>query len=218
MALWVEGSEKGQWPAFLSGRRLSPSSHLDNRHFTFSLFAIGAFQLLPECWSSGGVNLIKSLYGFFKRNCLGLQKFLPLNQSPLVFAARSYRDFSSWHWNPGWGAWSGAGTPCSWDIPPEFLSTTCGCGTSPFCISTQPTSLDGCSFLDVVTTISVVVRLPFNSISDSSEWWLIYISVVILMWLFEEANRVCLCHCLDWKSNTSQFQIWIWLSLPFLWW
>ena len=47
---------------------------------------------------------------------------------------------------------------------PKFLSTTHGYGTSPFCISTLPTSLDGCGFFN-----SVVVRLPFNSISDGSE-------------------------------------------------
>ena len=37
--LWGEGSEKGQWalPAFLSGRKLSSSSHLDARHFSSSL-------------------------------------------------------------------------------------------------------------------------------------------------------------------------------------
>ena len=39
--------------------------------------------------------------GFFKRNCLGLQKFPPPTQSLLVFAARSYGDLSSLHWNPG---------------------------------------------------------------------------------------------------------------------
>ena len=40
-----EGSEKGQWPlpAFLSGRKLSPSSHLDARHFNFSLHVTVAF-------------------------------------------------------------------------------------------------------------------------------------------------------------------------------
>ena len=40
-----KGSGKGQWPlpTFLSGRKLSPSSHLDARHFSFSLDATGAF-------------------------------------------------------------------------------------------------------------------------------------------------------------------------------
>ena len=39
------GSEKGQWPlpTFLSGRKLSPISHLDARHFSSSLYAT-AFQ------------------------------------------------------------------------------------------------------------------------------------------------------------------------------
>ena len=68
------------------------------------------FKLLPQCWSSASVSLSKSVCGFFKRNCLGLQQFLPLTQSPLVFAARSCGDLSSWHWNPGL-----AGLVCGWD-------------------------------------------------------------------------------------------------------
>ena len=61
------------------------------------------FKLLLWCWSSEGVSLSKSLCGFFKRNCLGLQKFFLPTQSPLVFVARSFGDLSSWHWNPGLG-------------------------------------------------------------------------------------------------------------------
>ena len=40
------GSEKGQWPlpAFLMGRKLFSSSHLDARHFSSSLCATVAFQ------------------------------------------------------------------------------------------------------------------------------------------------------------------------------
>ena len=42
---------------------------------------------------------------FFKRNCLGLQKFLPMTQSPLVFAARSCGAYllalEPWAWGPG---------------------------------------------------------------------------------------------------------------------
>ena len=39
-------SEKEQYPlpAFLSGRKLSLSSHLGARHFSSSLYATGAFQ------------------------------------------------------------------------------------------------------------------------------------------------------------------------------
>ena len=46
VSLWGEGSEKGQWPllTFLSGRKLSPSSCLEGRHFSSYLYATGAFQ------------------------------------------------------------------------------------------------------------------------------------------------------------------------------
>ena len=73
----------------------------------------------------------------------------------------------------GWGAWCGTGPVHSWDNLTEFLPTTCGWETSLFCICALPTSLNGCAFFS-----STVVRLPFNSISDCSEW-LFYILVVI---------------------------------------
>ena len=79
--------------------------------------------------------------------------------------------------------------------PSEFLSTTHGCGTSPFRISAPPTSLNRCGFFN-----SVVVRLPFSLISESSEWWWFYALVVILMWLYKEVSRVYPCHHLDRKS------------------
>ena len=46
VSLWGEGSQKGQWslPTFLSGRKLSPSSHLDSRHFSSYPFATSDFQ------------------------------------------------------------------------------------------------------------------------------------------------------------------------------
>ena len=69
-----------------------------------------SFEQLPQYWSSEGVNLSEFMCGFFKRNCMGLQKFLPLTQSLLVFAARSYGDLSSWHWIPGLG-----GLVWAWD-------------------------------------------------------------------------------------------------------
>ena len=84
-----------------------------------------------------------------------------------------------------WEAWYGVSIPHSWVIPLEFLSTICGSGTSPFCISAPPTSLDGCGFFN-----SVVVWLPFYLISDGSEWWLLYILVLILMWLCKEVSCV----------------------------
>ena len=107
-----------------------------------------------------------------------------------------------------WGAWHVAWIPCSQDIPPEHLSATRGCGTSLFHISTPPTSLDGCGFFN-----SVIVRLPFNSIYNGSEWWLFYTLVVILMWLYKELSRVYLCHCLDQKFSLINLKILLYSSL-----
>ena len=73
------------------------------RHFSSSPYALVPFNLLPQCWSLQGVSLSKFVCGFFKQNCLELQKLLPLTQSLLVFAARSCGDLPSWHWNPGLG-------------------------------------------------------------------------------------------------------------------
>ncbi|KAF6119961.1 hypothetical protein HJG60_010328 [Phyllostomus discolor] len=67
VSLLGEGSGKGQWPlpAFLSGRKLSPSSCLDDRHFSFYM-PLAPFKLLSWCWSSEGVSLNKSMCGFLR--------------------------------------------------------------------------------------------------------------------------------------------------------
>ena len=67
------------------------SAHLHARHFSFSLYTIGAFQIATL------VLELDSICGFFKRNCWGLQQFLPPTQSLLDFAARSCADLSSWY-------------------------------------------------------------------------------------------------------------------------
>ena len=64
-------------------------------------------------------------------------------QSPLVFTARSYGDFSSWHWNPGlggliWG-WDTSllrGKLHSLDIHPDFYPPHVGMG--PACSTSLP--------------------------------------------------------------------------------
>ena len=130
--------------------------------------------------------------GFFKRNCLELQQFLPLTQSLLGFAGRSCGDLSSWHWNPGlWGLVWG------WDslllrYPSQIFLHHMWAWDQPIPRCAPLTSLDEGGFFN-----SIVVRLPFNSSSDGSEWWLFYILLTMLMWLWEEARHICLCHHLD---------------------
>ena len=77
VALWGEGSEKGGWPlpAFLSGRKLSPSSYLDDRHVSSARMPLVTFKLLPWCWSSEGMSLSKSVCGFFKGNSWDSSRF-----------------------------------------------------------------------------------------------------------------------------------------------
>ena len=145
------------------------------------------------------MSLSKPVCGFCKTNCLGLLSCT--DSSPLDSAARSYGDLSSWHWDPGLGTlvWG-------WD------SSLPRCPSLYMCILYmwvwgQPvprlrpsSSLGGCGFCN-----SVVVRLPFNSISDGSEGWLFYSLVVILMWLCDEANHVYLCRHLDQRSESVIF-------------
>ena len=76
------------------------SAHLDTRHFISSPCATGAVPAATPVLEFRGR---KSMCRFFTNNFLELQKFLPLTQSLFVFAARSYGDLLSWHWNPGLG-------------------------------------------------------------------------------------------------------------------
>ena len=76
----------------------------------------------------------KSVCGFFKENCLGLQKFLPLTQSMQVFAARNYRELSSWHWKLG--LWVGALFLATEISLPNFYPPHTGVG--PDCFISLP--------------------------------------------------------------------------------
>ena len=182
---WVP-QEGGQWP--LSRRKLCPSSCLDARHFRSSLYVSGAFQATPQCWSSEGMSLCKSMCGFFKRNWLELQKFFHWLNS-YCFLHPSTRTLVL-------GSWCEAGTPHFWDSPSEFLSSTYGCGTSLLHVSAPHNSLGGCVFIN-----SAVVWVSFNLISDGSACWF-YTLVVILKWLCKELICVYLYHHLDLKFLT----------------
>ena len=180
MAPWREGSEKGQWPllALLPDTSLPPCMPL-----CLSRCNPGAGVHKERVWVSPCVGSLRgttwdsSSFFSWLSPCWFLQPKIVGTYLPVTGTL-------------GWGIWCGAWAPCSWDIYPKFLSTTRGCGTSPFYIFMSPTSLDGCGFFK-----SVVVRLLFIMISDGSEWWFFYILVVILMWSCEEVSHVCLrCH------------------------
>ena len=136
------------------------STCLDARHFNSFLYATGAFQ--AACYPGAEAQrewlwVGESMCGFFKRSCLGLQKFFPPTQSPLVFVARSCAVLSS-----GTGTlWLGVGLGLL--VPkislPNFVWTY-RYRTSLFCISVPPTILDRCGFFN-----SIVVRLQLNF------WW-----------------------------------------------
>ena len=97
LALWLCGGraqkrDSGLCPLFCVGGSCPPAPTLMPDTSVPLCTPLVPFKLLPQCWSSEGVRLSKSMCGFFKGNCLELQEFLPPTQSPLVFAARSYGD------------------------------------------------------------------------------------------------------------------------------
>ena len=106
------------------------------------------------------------MFGFFKGNCLGLQKFLPPTQSTLFFCSQKLWRLIFLALEP----W--AGVPCvglgllALKISlPNFYPPLVDMGTRSFQVSAPPTSLDGCGFFNFL-----VVRLPISSTSDASGW------------------------------------------------
>ena len=97
LALWLFGGRvQKRDNGFCHTFYLEESCHLDDRHFSSSPYTICVpLKLLPQCWSLEGMSLSKSVCGFFKKNCLGLQNCHPPAESPLLFGARSYGDLSS---------------------------------------------------------------------------------------------------------------------------
>ena len=99
----------------------------------------------------------KSMCGFFRRNCLGLQNFFLWFNIHWFLQPKVVGTYLPDTGTLGWGTRVGLGL-----LAPEiflliFIHHTHKCGTSPFCISAPPTSLGGYGFSN-----SVAVRLPFS--------------------------------------------------------
>ena len=179
----VTPCEEGQWPlpVLLSGRKLPPPATPaalalmpDAGQFSFSPHvSLMSFDLLPPCWNSEGVSPSKFVHGPFKRNCLRLQQFMsPTASIPTVFCSKKLWDFSCWHWNPGLGSLMWGWDPLLLRYPSCFLICHIWVWDQPIshlCHSYQ----SQCGFfLNSVVGFffnSIVVGLPFSSISDGFE-------------------------------------------------
>ena len=86
VALCGEGSERsnGLNQHLLSGRKLSPALALVLDSSVPPHMSLKPSNLLPPHWSSKGVSPNKSVWGPFKSNCLGFQKFLSSTTSILT--------------------------------------------------------------------------------------------------------------------------------------
>lgn len=146
------------------------------------------FQLLPECWSSKGVSLSKSVFEPFMRNYLGLWK--PLVSFSFNFhrvLQSNYEISSFWHWNPELGEgivreWDPSllrWDLFSWDVPSNAYLPPMDVG--PAHIASLPLLL---FFMCLLFCIPNGWTL-LSQISGGSEWWPFCSSVVVLMWLWE---------------------------------
>ena len=150
VALWREGSEKVQWPLliFLSGRELSPILALMPDTSVPPCMPLLSFELLPWwCWNSEGVHMSKFGMGPLRGTTKGVPQFFSPTPIPLVFIAKSYWCFSSWHFYPGLRGWDSS-LPRH---PPELLIPTSRCGTCLFYISVTLCLLH--FWIDVVSLI-----------------------------------------------------------------
>ena len=189
------GKNKGLWQHFSLWENCPPTSSCpDDRPSSFSLSVQGTFQLLPQCWSpETRKSPRKFMCGLFKMSWLGLPEALclPQPQSLQVFIARSYGNFSCWHWNPGLGAMVSGGMICSSQRTSAaeialltFIHHTWVWDQLLLCC--HPSYHPHCGFL----FNSLVTGLPLSQISGGSEWCLFSSSAVILMWLREEVSTV----------------------------
>ena len=148
---------------------------------TIHFLPVCPWCLLSSCPSAGAQREV-SLSKSFNRNAWDSRSLhLTQPQSLLVLHPEVMGllllALELWAGGPGvqLGPINPQGLPLQPRYPSQFLSTTCGCGTSPsVSLSLQPVSCDFFNPLDV--------GLPFSQISGGSEWWLCSL-VIILIWL-----------------------------------
>ena len=154
--------------------------------------------MLPQCWSPEGVSWselhISLCAGPLRRTAWDFRN--PPSHSAAVpsgFVARSYGNFSSWHWNSRMGCQVWCWEPLlpirdlySWSIPPNFYPPHVGVGPAS---STSLPLLPVSMWLICLVFTSLVVALPFSWISGSFEW-LLFCGLVAILMLWEEASNM----------------------------
>ena len=141
----------------------------------------------------------------FMQSLLKIWQYLPPPQPLLVFTVRSYRDLSSWHWNPVL-CHSGLGLRMlhSQSTPPNFYPPHVNLGLpillqpplhvtlclfaspSQLHISAPPTLLDECGFFK-----SLVVGHYYSSILGQF-WMLFVLRLVVILLVVAQGSEVCL--------------------------
>ena len=163
-----------------------PSFFSEARQFNSSPDVSGTFKAAAPMLEPEGVSQSQPVHGSVKRNCLGFQQFpSSLASIPAGFYIQKLWGLLFLVLDPWTADLMYAWEPLLPRYPSWYLSTTCGCNASLFCIFAPPTSLNEIIFLN-----SVIVGLPFSFISGGSEWWLSWSLVIILMWLWEESRQV----------------------------
>ena len=115
-------------------KRTIDSARLDARHFSFCLYATGAFQAVPSVLDFRGVESeqVSSCVGSLRGPAWGSSSFFHQHKPHWFLQPEVVGTYLPVIGTIVWEAWCGTETPHSQDIPPEFLSTTCRCGTRTF--------------------------------------------------------------------------------------
>ena len=177
-----EGLENGQWPllTLMSDTSVSPC------------ISLVPFKLLHWCWTQRErVWAGETMCGLFKGTAWGSSIFFHWHD-PYWFCSQKLWELTFLALKPKLGGLVWCCESSLTLYPSQIFIHHMWVWDQSVLVCAPPTSLDGCGFFNYV-----VVILPFNSISDGTEWRLFYILVVISEWLGEEASHVCLhCHLL----------------------
>ena len=163
-----EDLEKGQWPLLTSMPDTSVTSFMP----------LGPFQLLSQWWSSEGVSLSRWIHVWVLRGTAsGSRSFFHWLSPHQFLQLEVVGTYLLGAGTLGWGAWCAVGSPCSWDIRPEFFSTTHGWGTSPARSTSAPLLPVWMDVVSLIPYLSDSIQLDF--------WWFCVMAVLSFSFNFD---------------------------------